>query len=147
MAPKQVYAADVKLLKGKIQMSDATFTDRSKQLLYFGEDAGPKAGLFKGMAVILHEQGLIRESKLWAQCKDFKCVKGATNCCCRWVLYNQLDFIVIESNLEKICKARGYSVLFLLKFYCKLNFIEQCWGYAKRIYRQYSTSSKEADLE
>jgi hypothetical protein len=47
-------------------MSDATFADGSKQSLYFGEDAGPKAGLFKGMAVILHERGLIRESKLRA---------------------------------------------------------------------------------
>ncbi|KAG1891993.1 hypothetical protein F4604DRAFT_2865 [Suillus subluteus] len=32
-------------------------------------------------------------------------------------------------------------------FHCELNFIEQCWGYAKRIYRQYPTSSKEVDLE
>jgi hypothetical protein len=83
VAGKQVYGADGKLLKGKIQMSDATFADGSKQSLYFGEDAGPKAGLFKGMAVNLHERGLIQESKLRAQCKDFKCAKGATNCCCR----------------------------------------------------------------
>ncbi|KAG2158959.1 uncharacterized protein EDB93DRAFT_1100023 [Suillus bovinus] len=48
-----------KLLKGNIQMGDATFADGSKQSLYFSEDAGPKASLFKGMAVILHEQGLI----------------------------------------------------------------------------------------
>jgi hypothetical protein len=128
-------------------LSDATFTDGSKQLLYFGEDAGPKAGLFKGMAVILHERGLMQESKLRAQCKDFKCAKSATNCCCRRVLYNQPDFVAVESNLERICKARGFSVLFLPKFHCELNFIEQCWGYAKRIYRQYPTSSKEADLE
>ncbi|KAG1843766.1 hypothetical protein F4604DRAFT_1512276, partial [Suillus subluteus] len=104
-------------------------------------------GLFKGMAVILHERGLIQESKLRAQCKDFKCAKGATNCCCRRVLYNQPDFVAVESNLERICKARGFSVLFLPKFHCELNFIEQCWGYAKRIYRQYPTSSKEVDLE
>lgn len=97
--------------------------------------------------MILHERGLIQESKLRAQCKDFKCAKGATNCCCRRVLYNQPDFVAVESNLERICKARGFSVLFLPKFHCELNFIEQCWGYAKRIYRQYPTSSKEADLE
>ncbi|KAG1835846.1 hypothetical protein F4604DRAFT_1623007 [Suillus subluteus] len=63
------------------------------------------------------------------------------------VLYNQPDFVAVESNLERICKARGFSVLFLPKFHCELNFIEQCWGYAKRIYRQYPTSSKEVDLE
>jgi hypothetical protein len=147
VAGKQVYSADGKLLKEKIQMIHATFADRSKQSLYFGEDAGLKAGLFKGMAVILHERGLIQESNLQAQCKDFKCAKGAPNCCCRRVLYNQPDFVAVESNLEKICKARGFSVLFLPKFHCELNFIEQCWGYAKHVYHQYPASSKEADLE
>ena len=37
--------------------------------------------------------------------------------------------------------------MFLLKFHCELNFIEQCWGYSKWLYRQYPASSKEADLE
>ncbi|KAG1829910.1 hypothetical protein F4604DRAFT_1868693, partial [Suillus subluteus] len=43
---------------------------------------------------------------------------SATNCCCRRVLYNQPDFVAVESNLERICKARGFSVLFLPKFHC-----------------------------
>ncbi|KAF9218211.1 hypothetical protein BS17DRAFT_674456, partial [Gyrodon lividus] len=36
---------------------------------------------------------------------------------------------------------------FLLKFHCELNFIEQCWGYAKQLYHCYPSSSKEANLE
>ncbi|KAJ8579338.1 hypothetical protein M405DRAFT_897044 [Rhizopogon salebrosus TDB-379] len=63
------------------------------------------------------------------------------------MLYNQPDFVAVESNLETVCKTRGFSVLFLPKFHCELNFIEQCWGYAKCTYRHYPASSKQADLE
>jgi len=62
-------------------------------------------------------------------------------------LYNQPDFVQVKSLLETTCEARGFTILFISKFHCELNFIEQCWGFAKRIYRHYPTSSKEADLE
>jgi hypothetical protein len=146
-----VYAPNGKILKQKIRMVNATFADGTRQLLYFGE-THEKAGLFKGMAVILEERGLVKESKLRAECKKFQCptpsgLNGVAQCCCRRVLYNQPDFVGVESLLETTCKARGFKVLFLPKFHCELNFIEQCWGFAKRIYRHYPVSSKEADLE
>jgi hypothetical protein len=101
------------------------------------------------MEVILKECGLIAESQLKAQCNPkFDCPdKGQTSCCCRSVLYNQLDFVEVESLLETYCKCRGVAVIFLLKFHCELDFIKQCWGYAKWIYQHYPPSSKEADLE
>jgi hypothetical protein len=49
--------------------------------------------------------------------------------------------------LEIACRARGFDVIFLPKYNCELNFIEQCWGYAKRIYRHKTRSSSEAALE
>ncbi|KAJ7595596.1 hypothetical protein C8J56DRAFT_775144 [Mycena floridula] len=49
--------------------------------------------------------------------------------------------------LEEECAARGYDVIFFPKYHPELNFIDQCWGFAKRIYRMFPTSSKEADLE
>jgi hypothetical protein len=62
------------------------------------------------------------------------------------MLYNEPDFVKVESLLETACKARGFGV-FIQKFHCKLNFIEQCWGYSKRLYRQCPVISKEADLK
>ncbi|KAF8231795.1 hypothetical protein L208DRAFT_1467215, partial [Tricholoma matsutake] len=44
-------------------------------------------------------------------------------------------------------QSAGFEVIFLPKFHCELNFIEQCWGHAKRVYRQYPPSSKEETLE
>ncbi len=81
------------------------------------------------------------------QCKDFKCAPGATNCCCCRILYNQPDFTDVSSVLQTTCKAKGFTVLFLPKFHCELNFIEQCWGYAKRIYRLNPESSREDALQ
>lgn len=130
----------------KVRMEDGRFADGSKQSLYF-EPGHPQAGLFKGMATILQERGLVEESKLTYECKGFQCPKDATRCCCRRALYTQPDFVNVKSLLEMECEARGFTVIFLPKFHCELNFIEQVWGYAKRIYRHYPASSREADLE
>jgi transposase len=54
---------------------------------------------------------------------------------------------MVESLLETYCKSCRVEVIFLPKNHCELNFIEQCWGYAKQIYRHYPASLKEADLK
>jgi hypothetical protein len=46
-----------------------------------------------------------------------------------------------------VCRAQGIDVIFLPKFHCELNFIEQCWGYAKRIYRMIGPSKSQSVLE
>jgi hypothetical protein len=143
---KPVYGTDGKIVKTTICMSDATLPNGLPQSLYFPQ-GHPRAGVFKGMAVILAERGLVKEAGLNANCKKFQCPEGSTNCCCRRVLYSQPDFANVPSALEVHCKARGFMILFLPKFHCELNFIEQCWGYAKRTYRHFPPSSKEADLE
>ena len=70
-----------------------------------------------------------------------------TPCCCRRLLYNQPDFRDIEPEVVGHCQDQGLDVVFLPKFHCELNCIEQCWGYAKRVYRELPESPREADLE
>ena len=133
-------------MKVKVPMADAKFSDGTSQPLYFPE-GHERAGVFKGMAVILKERGFGDMSKVRAECKNFKCIPGATNCCCRRILFNQPDFANVPSLLEITCNARGFKVIFLPKFHCELNFIEQCWGYAKRLYRLNPESSREDVLQ
>jgi hypothetical protein len=132
-------------------MQDGKFPDRSPQSLYFPMDR-PQAGLFKGMRIIIqecieHGANLPDPTKLLAECKNFKCAPGRSNCCCCRILFNQPDFISQKSKLEELGDLQGFKVIFNPKFHCELSFIEQCWGLAKRVYREYPVSSSEADLE
>src|SRR6266540_1544157 len=127
-------------------MEDAQFADGTPQPLYFSEGHA-RTGVFKGMMTILEEWGFQNMAQIRAECKGFKCPPGATSCCCHRILYNQYDFTNIASILELTCKALGVLVMFLPKFHCELNFIEQCWGFAKRIYRLNLELSREDQLE
>ncbi|RDX56410.1 hypothetical protein OH76DRAFT_1477023 [Lentinus brumalis] len=143
---KPVYGRDGKLLKRKVRMEHGTLPNGQRQSLYF-EAGHPREGVFKGMAQILEERGYADARKLLAQCPEFKCKPPAKNCCCRRLLFNEPDFRDVETLLETHCRGRGVDVLFLPKFHCELNCIEQCWGHAKRTYRKFPPSSAEADLE
>ena len=143
---KPVHGPDGAPLKKKVPMGDGKFADGSSQSLYYPE-GHRLAGIFKGMGVILEERGYEGALKIRAECPKFQCEKGAVHCCCRRMLYNEPDFVGVQSLLEIACEARGFRAIFFPKFHCELNFIEQCWGYSKRIYRELPASSKEADLE
>ncbi|KAG0697413.1 hypothetical protein DFH29DRAFT_811718, partial [Suillus ampliporus] len=143
-AKGNMICADGKMMMQKVCIADG-FHNGVPQEFYWPE-GNEKVGLFKGMASILTEQGF-DVSKLKAQCKNFECVAGAMDCCCHRILYRQPDFANIELLLETTCKARGIQVIFLPKFHCELNFIEQCWGFAKWLYRGYLMSMKDSDLE
>ncbi|QRV89382.1 DDE superfamily endonuclease [Ceratobasidium sp. AG-Ba] len=133
--------------KIRAKMGDAKFADGSPQTLYFGPDHPKYPGYFKGIANILRERG-IDVSGLKLQCPNqSKCDQTTTKCCARRVLSDQPDFVDIKSALEEIAEAHECQVLFLPKFHCELNPIEQCWGYAKHVYRQFPPSKSEADLE
>ncbi|KAG2071495.1 hypothetical protein BDR04DRAFT_1016009 [Suillus decipiens] len=142
-----IYGTDGKPTKIKICMGHGTFKDGTPQSLYFA-DGNARGGIFKGMATILEERGYGDMSKVRAECKpNFSCKPGIEHCCCRQMLYNEPDFTNVKSVLEMACEACRISVLFLPKFHCELNFIEQCWGHAKWIYRQKPLSTSEQDLQ
>jgi hypothetical protein len=143
---KPVYGPDGKLLKRRMPMADTTFSGAPQALYFTPEDGTGRKMVFKGMKRILAERG-ISTAGLKAQCKEFKCIDSTASCCTRRILWNQPDFVNIKSCLEEHCEARGFNVLFLPKFHCELNFIEQCWGAAKRTYRLNPASSAAADLE
>lgn len=139
-------------LKERIRMCDTTNpTTGEPQALYFPDDHATHPGCFKGMAQLLIERGwdaklFARGGTLKVQCNKFQCPKVDTDCCTRRILFNQPDFATVPSLLETAMQAHGITVLFLPKFHCELNPIEQCWGYAKRVYRLNPESSKEEHL-
>ncbi|KIK72051.1 hypothetical protein PAXRUDRAFT_22463 [Paxillus rubicundulus Ve08.2h10] len=81
-AGKAVNRPNGKLLKTKVWMSDGYLSNGRSQPLYFPEGHAEHAGKFKGIAQLLKEHGFTNVEKLKAQCKDFKCKEGATDCCC-----------------------------------------------------------------
>lgn len=143
---KLITTPDGKMTKEKVPMEDGYFADGHPQPFYF-PPGHEHVGKFKGMAHILKERGFHDAGKLKAQCKGFKCPEGVTDCCCRLILFNQPDFMNVPTLLETHCQKRGFQVIILPKFHCELSFIEQCWGYAKWLYRLYPPTKKENEME
>src|SRR5258708_16607224 len=89
------------------------------------------AGWFKGMEQIIQERSLWPAEGLNAQCQNFCCPPGRTDCCCQRLLFSQLDFINQKSQLQELIESHGHICDFYPKYHCKLNFIKQYWGVAK----------------
>lgn len=137
-----------------VRMRDARFKDNTPQCLYLPN------GDFKGMKTIVAERRAkghdlpdpdardpVTNKKIKAECTGFKCRRSkSTRCCLRKALFCEPDFAGQKSLLQEHCESRGYEVIFFPKFHPELNFIEQCWGYAKRVYRMFPESSSEEDL-
>ena len=133
-----------------MNMVSGKLWDGTLQPFYFLE-GHELAGHFKGMAIILKEHGYANAHQLRTQCKDFNCPKAtepqAQLCCCWRILYNEPNFASVMSLVEQECIQQNFQVLFLPKFHCELNFIEQCWGCAKWVYRDFPPTKSEKEME
>ena len=124
------YSLDGKIQKEKVKMADRVLPDGTPQSFYYPK-GHIKAGWFKEMVVILEERGYSNAQHIRAECPKFQCPKDEEHCSCHRMLYNKPDFVNVDSLLEITCRERGFQLIFLPKFHCKLNLIKQCWGYAK----------------
>jgi hypothetical protein len=59
-----------KVVKDKVQMSNAQLPDGSPQSLYFPQ-GHPCAGIFKGMAILLQERGYHNTESIHTECPGF----------------------------------------------------------------------------
>ncbi|KIJ55367.1 hypothetical protein M422DRAFT_151573 [Sphaerobolus stellatus SS14] len=116
---------------GKCKMRHGRLPNGQVQALYFPDNHSQYPGYFKGMQLILQERGLLKESQLNAECKNFNCPGSNASCCCRRVLFNQPDFKEQKPAIIEFVEAHGHIAFFYPKFHCELNFIEQNWGHAK----------------
>ncbi|KAJ1299988.1 hypothetical protein OPQ81_003836 [Rhizoctonia solani] len=148
--PVAVFPRPIVKNKQKIpapRMEPGKLPDGRAQSFYFPNDHPTHPGWFKGMAEVLRERGLEHIAEKPAQCRDFKCEEGRTDCCCRRALFCQPDFESRDSTLEEAAQKLGTQVVFLPKYHCELNPIEQCWGYAKKKYRDMPETNKESVMK
>lgn len=129
------------------RMRPTTLPDGRIQEFYFPDDHPDYPGYFKGMEQIIRERGLWPDRGLNAQCEGFKCEAGRTDCCCRRLLFNQLDFQTQKSALQELVECRGHICDFYPKYHCELNFIEQYWGASKYRYRNLPRSPNIQEME
>ena len=128
-------------------MHPSVLPNGTVQSFYFPDDHPATPGWFKGMEEIIRERGLWPKNGLRAQCPDFKCPPGRTDCCCRWLLFLQPDFISQKSQLEEEITSRGHLCDFYPKYHCELNFIEQYWGAAKLRFREAKRAATVKEME
>jgi hypothetical protein len=143
LAPKKGWVHNA----GGPQMCPGVLPTGNAQPLYFPDDHPTMPGWFKGMEVIICEHGLWPDQGLSAQCGNFKCPPGCSDCCCCWLLFMQPDFVAQKSQLQELIELCGHLCDFYPKYHCELNFIEQYWGVAKLQFWAASCTATIHDME
>jgi hypothetical protein len=72
--------------------------------MVFPSDHPVSPNITKGIKQVLNEQGLWK-ADLHLECKMPKCSIDATDCCARWLLLQQLDFLEQKSSVQEVIKC------------------------------------------
>ncbi|KAF9218527.1 hypothetical protein BS17DRAFT_770649 [Gyrodon lividus] len=99
---KAIIAPYGQVVTKKVHMSDGFFNGAPQE--FYWPEGHENTGKFKRMIQILEERGF--EAKKLQCNKDFRCIPGSTNCCCHCILYNQPDFINVDSLLETTSSSK-----------------------------------------
>ena len=128
-------------------MQPSQLPNGNVQLFYFLDDHPLMPGWFKGMKQVIQERGLWPAEGLIAQCHNFHCPPGQTDCCCQRLLFSQPDFVHHKSQLEELIESCSHLCDFYPKYHCELKFIEQYWDAAKLRFRSMGCAATIADME
>jgi hypothetical protein len=90
--------------KGSACMRGGIMPNGQMQSFYHDDNHPELPGYFKGMEQIIRERGLWKYN-LKAQCDNFKCVEGSTECCCQRLLFMQPDFVGQKSRLQEFIES------------------------------------------
>lgn len=115
---------DARGRKTQVRMEDGWFPDGTRQPFHYPDNHPTYPGDFKGLAQILRERGMGNIAERRAECPDFKCEKGRTDCCYRRALFSQPDFASRDSTLKEVARALQTLVVFLPEYHCELNPID-----------------------
>ena len=132
---------------GGPRMRQGQLPNGDVQSFYFPDDHPSMPGWFKGMEQIIQKRGLWPAEGLKAQCQNFHCPPGCTDCCCWRLLFSQPDFINNKSQLQELIESRGHLCDFYPKYHCELNFIEQYRGAAKLRFRSMRHATTLVEME
>lgn len=62
-----------------------------------------------------------------------------SQCCARYCLSQEPDFMAQKEWLTETINTRGHSIIFFPKYHCELNYIENVWAFLKAYLRKHCT--------
>ena len=153
-APDGLEASLLTLKDGGKNVPEMRKTFFIKNDIRYEQSMQHESGVKKGIKTILQERGRWRENMLleceackakiihehrvehYAGVHDASSPIYGSQCCARHCISVEPDFLAQKEWLREIIEDAGHKILFLPKYHCELNYIENVWGYMKAALRK-----------